>query len=95
MPTLFVKCRKCDGDFPTPIGEAKAGSGGVLISGLPLKCPKCGREDQYSTEDFHIPAAAAAEAEGNVAKESISNEHQAKKELEREKNAGYAGGTLR
>jgi hypothetical protein len=55
MPTLFVTCEACRAEFPTPIGEAKPGAAGLIISGLKLRCPKCGQERAYDTPDFHVP----------------------------------------
>lgn len=91
MPTLFVKCRACGREFPTPIGEPDASSKGVIISGLRLRCPNCGREDQYSTADFHTPRGTADPlAEGDVATDpDLATEHEARQDGAQEKFAGY------
>jgi DNA-directed RNA polymerase subunit M/transcription elongation factor TFIIS len=90
VPTLFVKCRACGRDFPTPIGEPKADSKGVIISGLRLRCPKCGREEQYSTADFHTLTSPAAPGGRDVATDpDLKTEHEAKETGAQEKLAGY------
>jgi DNA-directed RNA polymerase subunit RPC12/RpoP len=90
VPTLFVKCRACGKEFPTPIGEPKADPSGVIISGLKLRCPKCGHVAQYSTSEFHAaassggpPAGGLAEAEPNP-----TSEHEGKQTGAQEKFAG-------
>ena len=90
MPTLFVKCRSCGNEFPTPIGEPKTGSSGVIITGLRLGCPKCGHEDTYSTADFHVPAETAGAPAGSrdKAEEDLATEHKAKQSGAQEKYAG-------
>jgi hypothetical protein len=55
MPTLFVQCVTCRTDFPTPIAVPPATDEGVLVSGLALKCPRCGAEHRYYTKDFRVP----------------------------------------
>jgi len=89
MPTLFVNCRKCGSEFPTPIGESKPGSSGLIITGLELRCPKCGTADAYSTPDFHLPAGTAGPGGGrDKAEEDLTSEHNAKEEARQEKYAG-------
>src|ERR1700691_4156072 len=91
MPTLCVKCRKCGTEFPTPIGEPKAGASGVIITNLQLRCTKCGTDDQYSTADFHVPAETSGPpAAGRSADDpDLANEHAAKQEAAQEKLAGF------
>ena len=91
VPTLFVKCRKCGSEFATPIGEPKTGASGVIISGLQLRCPECGHDDQYSTADFHVPADSKGPPSGGrgSAQEDRSTEHEAKQDAAQEKLAGY------
>jgi hypothetical protein len=91
MPTLFVTCRSCGTEFPTRIGEPTSGPSGVIISGLLLKCPKCGKPDQYSTADFHVPAGMEGPPpEGtSTAAPSPAEEHSAKNSEAQEKYAGF------
>jgi hypothetical protein len=55
MPTLFVRCVVCRSGFPTPLALPLATDGGLLVSGLALKCPRCGAERRYYTKDFRVP----------------------------------------
>jgi DNA-directed RNA polymerase subunit RPC12/RpoP len=91
LPTLYLKCRKCAKEFPTPIGVTEAGLKGVIISGLIHRCPHCGHEDQYNTHDYHLPEGlpdpAAAETKPLAADPKLEN--QAKKDAASEKLAGY------
>lgn len=91
MPTLFVKCRACGHDFPTRVGEPETGPSGVIVSGLRLRCPKCGKEDQYSTADFHFPGGTASPPSGARATDESGGAagHEAKQHAEQEKLAGY------
>jgi rubredoxin len=91
VPTLFVKCRTCGHEFPTPIGESATGRSGVIISGLVLRCPKCGADHPYSTSDFHIPSGISGPPSGgrNTAEPDLAGEHEAKQEASQEKLAGY------
>jgi hypothetical protein len=77
MPTLFVRCDACHQEFPTPIGESKPGSSGLIISGLKLRCPKCGQERAYDTPDFHVPNGSDPPSRGDkgTAVENLENEH--------------------
>jgi len=77
MPTLFVRCESCRAEFPTPIGEAKPGGSGLIISGLLLKCPSCGQVRAYDTPDFYVPKVSDAPPVGgkSAAIESLQNEH--------------------
>jgi hypothetical protein len=78
MPTLFVRCEACHAEFPTPIGESKPGTGGLIISGLKLKCPTCGQERAYDTPDFHVPKVSDAPPAGGRGKavENLENEQE-------------------
>jgi ribosomal protein S27E len=90
MPTLFVACRSCGHEIPTPIAEPKTGAREVMITGLRIKCPDCGREDQYSTSDFHNPLGVNDPPGGDrvTAEEDLQSEHAAKRKGEQEKLAG-------
>jgi DNA-directed RNA polymerase subunit RPC12/RpoP len=91
MPTLFVKCRACGREFPTPVAEPSTGAGGVMITGLELRCPKCGHSDQYSTADFHVLPGSGGPpfGGGGTAQENLTSEHEAKGEVAQEKLAGF------
>jgi hypothetical protein len=56
MPTLYVKCRQCQKEFPTPIAVTEGGLHDVLITGHTHVCPECGHADQYFTQDYHVPS---------------------------------------
>ncbi len=92
VPTLFVKCRACDHEFPTRIGEPEGGPSGVIISGLKLRCPKCGHEDQYSTHDFRVPSTRKGPAPGgkSEAEPNPAAEHAAKQDEAQEKLEGFS-----
>ena len=87
MPTLFVSCKECQTEFPTPIGGRETGKSGVIISSLRLRCPKCGRESEYSTPDFHITAGTPAQ--GGTAEADPSASHAAHEQVERQKVAAF------
>ncbi len=91
MPTLFVECKKCGTEFTTPMGETNPGSSGVIITGLRLRCQKCGTEDDYSTADFHVPKSVpgSAPGSGDKAEEDLTTERNAKQEAAQEKFAGF------
>jgi DNA-directed RNA polymerase subunit RPC12/RpoP len=91
MPTLFVKCRACNQEIPSPVAEPKGDPSGVMISGLKIRCPKCGHEAEYSTADFHLPGGTGGPPSGGqvVGEESLASEHEAKLEGAQEKYAGY------
>jgi|GEM_PF-4773970 hypothetical protein len=76
MPTLFVKCEACQIEFPTPIGEANPGHSGLIVSGLVLKCPKCGQQRAYDTADFHAPQVSGAPSTSGKGRavENLENE---------------------
>jgi hypothetical protein len=61
MPTLFLNCRECHREFPTPIGVAEDAMGGFIISGMTHHCPFCRAESEYVTQDYHMPVVPAAE----------------------------------
>jgi hypothetical protein len=90
MPTLFVKCRACGQEFPTPIGESEPGHSGVIISGLSLRCPKCAAEDQYSTADFHVPVGSKSSPaeDGTPTEPDLASAHHAQQGAAQEKLAG-------
>jgi len=79
VPTLFVKCEACGGEFPTPIGQPEGAATGIIISGLRLRCPKCGQERAYDTSDFHFPRVKGGPPPGNQAEaeENIQGEDRA------------------
>jgi ribosomal protein S27E len=92
VPTLYVKCRACGSEIPSPIGEAKESTSDVIISSLRIKCPSCGVDDSYSTADFHQPVSPtdslpAGEA---MAEPSLTSEHAAHLEQGQVKMVGYA-----
>jgi len=90
VPTLFVRCRTCNAEFPTPIGETSTGRSGVIISGLRLRCGSCGTEDQYSTSDFHIPTEMGGPAGTTSRAEPVpASEHEAHVEAAQEQLSGY------
>jgi|SRR5580658_10019130 DNA-directed RNA polymerase subunit RPC12/RpoP len=61
MPTLFLKCRTCGTEFPTPIALTNESfQGNVLISGLEHACPACGSRDQFFTADYFLPKSGMA-----------------------------------
>jgi hypothetical protein len=64
---------------------------GVIISGLRLRCPSCGREGEYSTADFHIPTSTPSPPTGrDVATDpDLANEKEAQQEAGQERLAGY------
>ena len=90
VPTLFVKCRACGHEIPTPVAEPKTGAEGVKITGLRIKCPDCGHDARYSTPDFHVlPSGKSPPAGSPVASQGdLAGEHEAKKKAEQEKLAG-------
>ncbi|MGA8536398.1 MAG: hypothetical protein WB789_03270 [Thermoplasmata archaeon] len=91
MPTLFVKCRACGQEIPTPVAEPTSGVAGVMISSMRVRCPKCGHDDEYSTADFHQPSGTEGPVTGGraVAQENLTNEPEATLEGAQEKLAGY------
>ncbi len=91
MPTLFVKCKQCGTEFPTPMGETNPGLSGLLISGLRLRCTACGTEDDYSTLDFHVSADMPDSSVGSSdpAQADLTAEHTAKLAAAQEKAAGF------
>jgi DNA-directed RNA polymerase subunit M/transcription elongation factor TFIIS len=82
MPTLFVRCEACRAEFPTPIGEPEGGPSGVIISGLKLRCPKCGQERAYDTPDFYVPTVHDAPPSGrrDEAEENLEGEAEAQRQ---------------
>jgi hypothetical protein len=88
MPTLFVTCKSCGSEFPTPIGEREVGKSGVIVTDLPLNCPKCSRGNLYSTGDFHIPPGVPNATKGGTAVEDLTAEHAAKQKGRQERLAG-------
>jgi ribosomal protein S27E len=90
VPTLFVKCRSCGHEIPTPVAEPKTGAEGVMITGLRIKCPDCGHDDRYSTADLHVrPTGKSSPAGAPVtSQENLAGEHEAKLKGEQEKLAG-------
>ncbi|MFZ0830316.1 MAG: hypothetical protein WCB18_02455 [Thermoplasmata archaeon] len=54
MPSLFVTCHRCRFEFPT--GIAITGPIGTLsVFGLRHRCPRCGSEGAYYTQEYHFP----------------------------------------
>ena len=92
MPTLFLKCRKCGVEFPTPIGVTDAGlQGSIIISGLTHRCPNCGVEDQYYTTDYFVHKKEA-EAAGAGSTATISGDKEADEKTQRESQADRLAG---
>jgi hypothetical protein len=61
MPTLFLKCRTCAVDFPTPIAVTDGSvHGQLMISGMEHVCPSCGARDKFFTADYFIPTSGLA-----------------------------------
>lgn len=63
MPSLMLDCRSCHAEFPSGIGVNETALRGVTMAGLRHRCPHCGAEDQYYTNDYHLakaPVDAAA-----------------------------------
>ncbi len=60
MPTLFVRCPRCGNRFPTPLAVASSHEPTLLVTGLPLECPRCGAEARYFTKDLLSPAEPAS-----------------------------------
>ncbi|MCI4327274.1 MAG: hypothetical protein L3K16_06545 [Thermoplasmata archaeon] len=91
MPTLYVTCHNCHTEFPTPIGVTDQGLSGVLISGLTHKCPNCGEEAQYFTQDYHVPTATSGRVESgaDVAVKNEGDERRAENQVDMVKLAGY------
>ena len=91
MPTLFVKCRSCSREIPSPIAESKTGDSGVMISSLRIRCTGCGHEDEYSTADFHLPQVVDGPLSGGrvTAQEDLGAVHEAQLQEAQEKLAGY------
>jgi DNA-directed RNA polymerase subunit RPC12/RpoP len=90
VPTLFVKCRACGREVPTPVAEPDTGAEGVMITALRIKCPSCGHDDEYSTPDFHIPASEQDPPAGATVRgeEDQDAEREAKQKAAQEKLAG-------
>jgi hypothetical protein len=80
MPTLFLRCRSCDAEFPTPIAVTEEGLGGVMITGMLHRCPSCGEENDYSTHDYFIPTSASS---ANSADATVGGDNAANEETER------------
>jgi hypothetical protein len=84
MPTLFLKCRKCGAEFPTPIALTEEGHrGSFMISGMSHTCPACGVVDEFYTADYFVHAQEAEDAaKGGVAVMSGDQAIVAKTELD-------------
>lgn len=92
VPTLFVKCRACGFDFPTGLGESETSPKGLIISSLRLRCPKCRKEEAYTTKDFHIPAGQPDVVQEQKDAGSVpdpARDHAAKKRISRRDGAAY------
>jgi hypothetical protein len=87
VPTLYVKCTACQTDFPTPLGEIQSGEAGVIISSMRLRCPKCHREGEYSTKDFHGPQDSPGAEPAPVP--DPGRDHEAHRTEQQQKLAGY------
>lgn len=91
MPTLFLTCRSCGEEFPTPIGVTDPKLTGVIISGMSHRCPGCGADDKFSTQDYHVPKETVQEvqAEANRAIEDRAHEIEEKQRADTIRLAGY------
>jgi hypothetical protein len=54
MPSLMLKCRRCHAEFPSGIGVNETALHGVTMAGLHHRCPRCGTEEEYYTNDYHL-----------------------------------------
>lgn len=54
MPTLYVRCPRCEALFPTPLAVTDLRTTGLLVSGLPLRCPACREEQSFFTKDLRV-----------------------------------------
>jgi hypothetical protein len=92
MPTLFVKCRKCGAEFPTPIGVTDPKfQGNLLISGLQHRCPSCHAESEYSTADYFIHRREA-DAAAKGAPATIAGDLEKNEQTQTGTQAGRLGG---
>jgi hypothetical protein len=57
MPSLMLDCRSCHAEFPSGIGVNEVALHGVTMAGLHHRCPHCGADDQYYTNDYHMAKA--------------------------------------
>ncbi|HEV2449164.1 MAG TPA: hypothetical protein VGU43_01995 [Thermoplasmata archaeon] len=65
MPSLMLSCRHCQGEFPSGIGVNEEALHGVTMAGLHHRCPHCGTEEEYYTNDYHL-ALVSAHVEAHV-----------------------------
>jgi hypothetical protein len=67
MPLLLLNCRHCGEEFPSGIGVNEAALHGVTMAGLHHRCPHCGVEEEYYTNDYHaavVPTVPEPSAPG-------------------------------
>ena len=58
MPMLFVECHGCRAVFPSGIAPVADVPGGVLLTNVLEKCPRCGNLSPYNTHEFHFAGPA-------------------------------------
>ncbi len=66
MPSFFVRCPNCATAFPTRLASTEADRVPIVVSGLALRCPRCGLEESYFTKDLFIPPAPSGGPGGGV-----------------------------
>lgn len=89
MPSLMLNCRSCHAEFPSGIGVNEAAIHGVTMAGLRHRCPHCGTEEQYYTNDYHL-AQAPVEAGASVQTSDAAEVGQRREEANR--MAGFGVG---
>jgi hypothetical protein len=60
MPSLMLICRSCHEEFPSGIGVNETALHGVTMAGLHHRCPHCGAEEEYYTNDYHLAKSPTA-----------------------------------
>lgn len=54
MEKLFVKCKKCNGEFLSPIQMDKESFKTARVSGNQTKCPHCGQIITIDKENLYF-----------------------------------------
>ncbi|MCI4341106.1 MAG: hypothetical protein L3K11_01840 [Thermoplasmata archaeon] len=89
MPSLMLDCRHCGEEFPSGIGVNESALHGVTMAGLHHRCPHCGVDEEYYTNDYHL---AAALTEGEPAPPEETTAVRAEHREEANKMAAYGVG---
>jgi hypothetical protein len=89
MPTLFLSCKHCHAEFPTPIAVTEAGLGDVLITGLQHTCPHCGATESYYTQDYHVPTELLGQEGEEIHPPSPDEVDAMRTEMTAEKLSGF------